>query len=55
MAVGFGLLIGPIFGGLIYSALNYFWCYFFLAILVFCDMIFTWLFMPNIVNKNESN
>jgi MFS family permease len=54
MAAGTGLLVGPILGGWIYSSFNYFWCYIVLGALVGGDMIFTWFFMPNSVNNNDT-
>ena len=47
-------MVGPIIGGWIYSQFGYFWCYIVLAILVGCDMIFTWFIMPNSVNNNDN-
>ena len=55
MAAGTGLLVGPILGGWIYATFNYFWCYICLAILVGCDMFFTFIYMPNSLNNNEDD
>ena len=54
-AAGLGLMVGPILGGSLNDAFGYFWCYMILAVILFIDMAFTAVVMPNSLNNNGRN
>ena len=53
-AIGFGLVIGPPLGSLMYGALGYQWTFYFSSILLTCSMINSQIFLPNKLNSTKS-
>jgi len=54
-AAGLGLMVGPILGGALYTMFGYSTCYYMLASLLFCDLIFTAFVMPSSMNNTSGD
>ena len=53
ISFGFGMILGPPLGSLIYGFSDYATTFYFFAALVFISMILCNVFIPNSFNKNE--
>ena len=53
ISFGFGMILGPPLGSLIYGLSNYATTFYFFAALIFISMILCYVFIPNRLNKNE--
>lgn len=52
-AFGFGCIIGPSIGSLVYGAVGYEWTMYYFGIQTFLSMLVQWYFLPNSLNLDE--